>query len=299
MIDLASAGIAANPKGAAEQRVACPQCGKGARDRALGINLEDGRFHCFRCGWKGRAGDSDSRYPPPRVARIDDPAAAERNRERLRQIWKDTLPLNHVNARAVRNYLESRALGEILQAPPVVLRAHRGLGYWDGAKSLGEYPAMVALFHGASGQPVTLHVTYLRMDGCTKASVASPKKIMAVPVRGATKGGAIHLYEPRAGILGIAEGIESALSMHLLQKLPVWSAFCADNLERAHLPKNLRELHIGVDVDSSGKGEQVAQALAKRIRRLSPQTKVYTVTPEVDGTGDLNDELRRRKYGRR
>jgi putative DNA primase/helicase len=199
----------------------------------------------------------------------------------------------------VRTYLESRALGEILTAPPAALRAHRELDYWDGSTNLGRFPAMVALYRSANGQPVTLHVTYLRSDGCAKASVPSPKKILAVPVRGATKGGAIHLYQPKAGILGIAEGIESALSMHLLQKLPVWSSFCADNLERAQLPAGLRELHIGIDIDANGKGEQVAQALAKRVRRFSPRTAVYIVTPEVDGVGDLNDELRRRRYGPR
>jgi putative DNA primase/helicase len=180
-----------------------------------------------------------------------------------------------------------------------VLRAHQGLEYWDGSRNLGRFPAMIALYHGTSGQPVTLHVTYLRGDGCAKAAVPSPKKILPVPIKGATAGGAIHLYEPKAGILGVAEGIESALSMHLLQKLPVWSSYCADNLPRAHLPKNLRELHIGIDVDTSGKGEKVAQSLADRIRKFSPQTIVFIVTPEVDGTGDLNDELRRRAYGRR
>ena len=296
MIDLASAGIIANPRGAAEQRVPCPHCDRGPRDEALGVNVETGAFHCFRCNWKGRVG-GDTGGPVRPAVRFDDPAVAERKREKLRRIWKETLPLNHAEARAVRAYLESRALGEILQTPPAHLRAHRGLQYWDKSTSLGTYPAMVALFHAASGQPVTLHVTYLRSDGCAKAGVPSPKKIMPVAVRGATKGGAIHLYEPRAGILGIAEGIESALSMHLLQKLPVWSTYCADNLGRTHLPAGLRELHIGIDIDANGKGEAVAQALAKRVRKFSARTKTFVVTPEVDGVGDLNDELRRRKYG--
>ena len=153
---------------------------------------------------------------------------------------------------------------------------------------------MVALFHGASGQPVTLHVTYLRLDGCAKAPVPSPKKILGVPVYGATRGGAIHLYEPRDGKLGISEGIESALSLHLLQGLPVWASFCADNLARVHLPRDLRELHIGMDLDANGKGEQVARALANRVRKWSRRTKVWFVKPELEGPGDLNDELRRR-----
>jgi len=293
---LTDMGITVDPHGATEQRVPCPRCAKNRRDDALGVNVETGTFHCFRCGWKGVAG-AESRGAARPIQRIDDPALVERKRERLRKIWHETVPLNHADARAVRTYLESRALSEILNAPPKVLRAHRGLTYWDASKDLGRYPAMIALFHGAGGQPVTLHTTFLRHDGCAKANVPSPKKILAVPKRGATKGGAIHLHEPTAGILGIAEGVESALSLHVLQRLPVWSSYCADNLERAQLPKNLRELHIGVDVDASGKGEQVAKALAKRVRKFI--AKVYIVTPEVDGTGDLNDELRRRHHGRR
>lgn len=292
MIDLAAAGIIANPHGAAEQRVCCPHCDKGPRDRALGVNIEDGRYHCFRCGWKGRAGDSQRL--PPRIARIDDPAVAQRKRERLQKTWRESVPLSHQSARAVRQYLESRALGEILKAPPVVLKAHPALEYWDGARSLGKYPAMVALFAGAAGAPTTLHCTWLRSDGCAKAAVPSPKKILGVPLQGATRGGAIRLYEPRGGVLGVAEGIETALSLHLLCKIPTWAAFCADNIERIRLPERLRELRIAIDIDESGKGRAVAEALTKRVKRWSPRTRVIYMVPELDGPGDLNDELRRR-----
>jgi hypothetical protein len=297
MIDLMLLGISANREGPTEQRTACPNCNMGRKDTALGINMETGVYHCFRCGLKGRAG-LETGVLHTSVVRINDPRIAKRKRENLRKIWSETIPLNHSHAYAARAYLESRGLGKVLQAPPRNLRAHRGLQYWDGFTNLGTFPALVALFHAASGKPVTLHVTYLRSDGGAKAGVPSPKKIMPVPVRGTTRGGAIQLYEPVAGILGLAEGLESALSMFLLQKIPVWSAYCADNLGRVNLPASLRQLHIGIDIDASGKGEQVAQILAKRMGRLSPTTKIFIVTPEVDGTGDLNDELRRRKYGR-
>jgi len=155
---------------------------------------------------------------------------------------------------------------------------------------------MVALFHGVSGHPVTLHVTYLRHDGCTKASVPAPKKIIGVPIRGTTKGGAIRLYAPRNGVLGVAEGVESALSLHLLKDIPVWASFCADNLAHACLPTGLRELHIGVDIDESGKGEQVAQALAARAQQQNRSTLITLWRPEIQGpVGDLNDELRNRQ----
>lgn len=283
-------GIAANPTGRPEQRVPCPHCAKHGHDDTLGVNIESGCFHCFRCGWAGKA-HSVSAQP---AVRIDDPAIIERKRERLRSTWRETIALTHVNASPVRAYLRARGLADIIKAPSAVLRAHRGLEYWNGARSLGCFPAMVALFQGAGGEPVTLHVTYLRSDGCAKAPVLRPKKLLGVPVRGATKGGAIQLYEPRNGKLGIAEGIESALSLHLIEHIPVWASFCADNLERVRLPAKLRELRIAVDIDPSGKGEAVATALAKRVMHWSPRTRVFYVKPELDGPGDLNDELRRR-----
>jgi putative DNA primase/helicase len=153
---------------------------------------------------------------------------------------------------------------------------------------------MLALFAGATGAATTLHCTWLRSDGCAKAAVSSPKKILGVPARGATRGGAIRLYEPRNGVLGVAEGIETALSLYLLCKIPTWAAFCADNVERIRLPERLRELRIAIDIDESGKGRASAETLAKRVRRWSPRTRVIFMVPELDGSGDLNDELLRR-----
>ncbi len=293
MTDLAALG--ANLHGVVEQRLPCPLCGKGQRDRAMGANIASGAFHCFRCGYRGRARGNDTRPSVP-VPMLD-PAVVERKRERLRQTWRETVPLEHQKGHAARLYLQSRALADVLHSPPKVLRAHPALDYWDRSQWLGRFPALVALFHGAAGEPVTLHVTYLRSDGCAKAAVPAPKKILGVPVKGATKGGAIRLYEARGGILGLAEGIESALSLRLIRNIPVWASFCADNLERIRLPEGLRELQIGVDIDASGKGRQVAQALAKRVKRWSPRTRVLYVTPELDGPCDLNDELRHRRTG--
>ena len=293
MNTLAAAGIIVNPNGRSEQRTSCPQCSQRERDDSLGVNVDTGAFHCFRCGWKGRAGGEQT--TPIRVMKIDDPAVAERKRERLRKTWRESISLSHSRAYAVRRYFEARALGEILKSPPKVLRAHPGLEYWDGTTSLGTFPAMLALFAGAAGDPATIHATFLRADGCTKAGVPSPKKILGVPQRGATKGGAVRLFEARGNTLGVAEGIESALSLHLIRKIPVWASFCAGNLERIRLPDGLRELQIGVDLDESGVGEKVAQALAQRVMRWSKRIRVIYIKPELDGPGDLNDELRRRR----
>ncbi len=293
MKDLGDLGIIVNPTGRTEQRVPCPRCSDRERDDVLGVNIESGTYHCFRCGWKGRAGghNTDSRL----ITRIDDPAVAERKRARLRQTWKQTVRLESSAATAIRRYLESRALGEILTNPPTALRAHPALEYWDGAKCLGKFPALVAVFASRLGQPITLHVTYLRSDGFSKAPVPSAKKILGVPVRGATKGGAIQLYPPRGGVLGVAEGIETALSLHLIAKIPTWAAFCADNLARLELPQDVRRLYIGVDKDPTGKGEAVAAELATRMHSARRSVECFLVLPDLEGPADLNDELMRRR----
>ena len=288
--DFAALGILVNPHGPVEQRIPCPRCDHGPTDDALGVNLETGAYHCFRCGWKGRAGATSSISRP--VVRIDDPELIERKKARLREIWRETVPLTDPKAYAVRSYLASRALGEILLRPALALRAHPGLKYYEHG-DIAIYPAMVALFTGASGDAVTIHATYLRHDGGAKAPVSTPKKLLQVPVRGATRGGAIRLYRPDDAALGVAEGIETALSLSILENIPVWAASSADALERIQLPRGLRQLVIGVDLDENGKGQAAAKALAERVAR---RCKVIYVKPALDAPSDLNDELRRRKF---
>lgn len=290
---LAELGILVRPNGPAEQRVGCPRCDRGARDDALGINIETGVYHCFRCGWSGRAGASETRSAAPTL-RLDDPHRAERVRERLRAVWEASVPLEDGQARPVRAYLTARGLKAILEAPPACLRAHPALAYFDTTtrRELATWPAMLALFFDRRGEPCTVHATYLRHDGSGKAPVGSPKKILGIAARGATRGGAIRLNAPAAGRLGVAEGIESALSLHLIRGIPVWSSYCAGNLEALSLPAGLLELEIGVDVDADGKGERSARRLASRALGEQPSLRVRLIMPDGEGPRDLNDELR-------
>jgi putative DNA primase/helicase len=284
--ELSDLGIPIRSDGRPEQRVPCPQCAKGGRDDALGVNVETGVFHCFRCGWKGRAGGELENQRP--VHRIDDPNIAERKRARLRRIWAESVDLADVAAQPVRQYLSARGLGDVLERPPTTLRAHPRLPYHDGAELVGTFPAMLGLFTDPAGGAVTIHATYLRGDGTTKAAVPAPKKLLPVPVRGATRGGAIRLH-PTSDVLGVAEGIETALSLHLLQSVPVWAAYCADALERVRLPAEVRTVYIAADTDD--RGERAARSLAERVKRWRRSVSVLIVRTDA---GDLNDEIRRR-----
>jgi hypothetical protein len=287
-------GIAIRPDGPVEQRLACPKCERGPRDDALGVNVESGAFHCFRCGWSGRASSGETRTAS--ITRLDDPARAERVRQRLRQVWRASVALGHKATRPVQRYLEHRGLAAVVGLPMPALRAHPALAYYDGAahREVGRFPALLALLTDRAGRICTVHATYLRADGHAKAPVGNPKKILGTPIRGATRGGSIRLFAPSDGRLGVAEGIESALSLALIRRIPTWASYCADNLERICLPPGLRELEIGVDVDDSGAGERAARALAARVLRLQPSARVQLIFPDGTGPRDLNDELRLR-----
>ncbi len=284
----------ANLSGEVEQRIPCPICDRGAADRALGVNIQTGAFHCFRCHWKGRTRDvAENSAGPRRVDRIDAASEEPRKRARLERIWRESVPLCSPKAHAVRRYLAARGLSKVLDQPPTTLRAHAALPYFDSTALIGSFPAMIAELTGVSGQPATLHVTYLRGDGTAKAAVPQARKLLPVPVRGSTKGSAIRLYGPKAGVLGVAEGIESALSLGLLRGIPVWAAYCADNLGRVALPDGLREVLIGVDVDTSGVGERVARMLSSRLRSSPSPPRVRLLIPDGEGPRDCNDALRR------
>lgn len=290
MSTFADLGIDVRHNGRDKQRRPCPRCAKGKGDDALVVNIQRGTWRCWRCKWSGSLHDDSTQRPEPLAP--EDPRAVERRRERLRRTWEGTVDLSDSAAHAVRRYLEGRALGPILNNPPSCLRAHPGLDYFVEGRRDGFFPAMVAMFSGADAKPVTLHVTYLALGGTGKAPVVSPKKLLPLVVPGGTRGGAIRLHEPINGVLGVCEGIESALSLHLLEKLPVWSAFCADNLAAVRLPAGLERLFIGVDIDANGKGQQVAHALARRATEWQPDIDVRLVIPDGEARSrDLNDEL--------
>jgi putative DNA primase/helicase len=279
----------------AERRERCPKCNRGDRDRAFSRNTMTGLFFCHRCGYCGGEGTTWRRRAPT-VTQLGDPQHAARTTERYRRLLEETRPISDARgAYPVRRYLESRGLSQILKeatAPDV--RAHPSLAYWDGTQELGRFPAMVVPLRSLQGELVTLHVTYLRGDGGAKADVPEPKKIRPVPTKGATRGCALRLYEPRGGALGVAEGIETALSLRLLHGIPTWAASCADNLKIIELPIDLSQLYIAVDCDHSG--ESAVAALARRLLLRNPGLEIFLVRPE-GRVGDLNDELRRKVLG--
>lgn len=175
----------------------------------------------------------------------------------------------------VERYLASRGVW-LPDAP--VLRFHPWCPRKDGA-----LPAMVALMtEPITGQPCGIHRTFLAPDGSGKARVNKPKMMLG-------KAGVIRLGEPVGEGLGLAEGIETALSV--MQRIgwgPVWAAGSSVGIDHFPvLPGHC--LTIFADNDAGGIGLKAAQRCAARWIAAGNEALIH-LPPEGE---DWNDAIRR------
>lgn len=292
----------------------CPLC--GGRDRFSFFRKEEqGRWFCRGCGW----GDGidlvrkfthrtfpetlrwlasylgvphEERRPPAVRCLEEDPEARRRARlARLSEDWDRAVPLADLpDSAPVRRYLAARGLGRCDPSP--MLRAEADAPCWDASgegrpKLAGRFPTMLARVTDAAGGLITLHRTYLTPEG-GKAPVAAVKKLAP----GAVEGGLVRLFPPTA-ILCLAEGIETALSVHEMTGLPAWSAISLTGFRRFEtVPECVEVVRICGDNDRSYAGAAGAYELAARLKRSRPELEVSVHIPAEAGT-DWNDVLMR------
>jgi putative DNA primase/helicase len=94
---------------------------------------------------------------------------------------------------------------------------------------------------------------------------------------------------PHGKVLGIAEGIETAMSAAVLFGIPVWAALTAGFLETWYPPADVECVYIFGDNDSSYTGQAAAYTLARRLV-LTEKKEVNVEIPEQTNT-DWNDVL--------
>jgi Toprim domain-containing protein len=170
--------------------------------------------------------DSGSRVKPSAKAR---PSAKDASRE-IDVILSPTVPIAGTVA---EHYLKSRSLADPAASDLVF---HAGLAHRESRTS---HPSMVAIVRNQSGERIAIHRTWLSADGNGKANVETPRMML-----GPMAGGAVRLAEIGSdNVLGVAEGIETALSvMAACPNLPVWATLSAAGLERVVLPRRCRAL---------------------------------------------------------
>lgn len=226
----------------------------------------------------------DASYEPPPVP-VPPPDDTERRADRASELWNEAHPIKPGDP--VHTYLKNR--GITLPEYPSDLRCHPHLDYWtqdDNGKPvrIGSYPAMIAVVRSPQGRPVALHRTYLAPDGSGKATVAAPKKILKVH---GLEGSAVRLFETINGKIGLAEGIETAISAYLLTGIPCWSCLSAGGIERAVLPVEINRVVLFGDRDIAG----MRAVLRAQERFVMEGRQAEIRLPEKTGT-DWNDILK-------
>ncbi|MGZ5029044.1 MAG: toprim domain-containing protein [Methylobacter sp.] len=183
-------------------------------------------------------------------------------------------------------YFASRGITKL---PETDCHFHPGLDYWEDGQNMGKFPAIVSKFRTLTGETSTFHITYLNHDG-TKLDVSAPKKIL--PTIRPLSGSAIRLF-PATDVLCIAEGIESALSVHILTGLPVWAAGNAGNMAAMDIPDSVKKIYIYADEDENYCGQQAAYTLANRLQVKGDRQFVIVVRlfdrDEFNDNGDQYD----------
>jgi putative DNA primase/helicase len=273
-----------------DKQCPCPLCGGTDRFQFIGKLSGDGMWRCRHCQPEPRpaidlavkfVGKSFKEVATMidvivggRVAKpVTEPV--KNNSAYPNKVWKRGVVVRPGDV--VDRYLRHRGVGRDIY--PSCLRASAMDWYRDDDTGFVEqWPAMFALVRNAAGKAVAVHRTFLAMDGMGKAAVKVPRK-MAGPMG---KSPTIRLA-PAASTMGIAEGIETALSASLLFKIPVWSVVCTHGIETFEPPSECEQLVIFADNDAHGRGEQAAETLAARL-----QMRVHIRLPHLK---DWNDVL--------
>jgi predicted P-loop ATPase len=213
-----------------------------------------------------------------RHARLDRPAparpaaAAPDHSHEIARILASCVPLAGTVAAV---YLQARGLHD--PASPDLL-FNPDLADFDTRRG---WPGMVARVRDGAGEPTGgIHRTFLLDGGSGKAPVG--KKML-----GPIAGGSVRLSPmPADGHLGIAEGIETALSAQAIFDVPTWAALSADGLRRWEWPANIKQTIVFADAGDAG--IQAAAALAERLNIAGiPNRVVHPLHGD-----DFNDDLR-------
>lgn len=267
----------------------CPAC--GGRDRFRFDDKEGrGTFFCSHCGagdgfdllrllngWDFKEAASQVKAVVGAIpARASKPAPNATDKlETCRRIWRESLAI--VVGDPVHAYLLHRTG---IENVPACIRFHPDLPYRHDDGTLTCHPAMITKVADTDGNGSAIHRTYLTNDG-HKANVPTVKKV----VGSLPPSSAVRLL-PADSTLGIAEGIETALSASVMFGIPVWAAVSAGGIEKWTPPFGIERVTVFGDNDLNGTGQAASWSLAKRL--MASGVAVDVRIPEMPGH-DWND----------
>ncbi|WP_240339343.1 toprim domain-containing protein [Novosphingobium sp. BW1] len=199
-------------------------------------------------------------------------------RRRAQDLWDEALPIAGTLAQA---YLRRRAI----PLTPSDLRYHPHTPLGRGKLAVFR-PAMLAAIH-EHDRLIAMQRTFLDAQEPRRArDLANPRRSLAQPGRGAV------LLAPSTEVLGLAEGVESALSAMILLGLPVWATLGSERFPHVAVPETVTRLILLPDNDRAG---HIGAAKASEVHAL-PSRTIETIWPPI-GFNDWNDVLRTGRKG--
>ena len=233
-------------------------------------------------------------------ARRDLPRAVKRERPKskpkpdrgpplsmLKKLWAEACPYRGTSAGPMRQYLAARGLAvRSADAALPHVRFHPKLLYVDGKKRT-YWPGMLACIIDQEGHLRGLHRTYLNPWSDNKAPVRAPKKVLRA--KGAELvGSAIRLYRP-GRVLGLTEGIETAIAVQVATGMPAWATTSGALLQSAWVPSFTEGVVIWADKDRAGR--DAANTAAERLRADGRKVEIR-YPQDLPLKADWNDVLR-------
>lgn len=229
------------------------------------------------------------------------PRLDEKNLRRwLNKIWQEALPLDHKDAFPARAYFDNRQIKKAALASGD-LKFHPEINYTDYQRRfLGKFAAVLSLVRNNRGCPVAIFRTYLSDEGF-KLNLGEPNVAKkSTPAIDRYPGRQVRLFAPSEGVLGVAEGLETALAVYQAKQFPVWPMLSSTNLQQFVPPDGVHTVLNFVDKDRSQAGEKSAAILRKKLKAKG--TRVVDLLPpapilEADKGVDWADQLIRDPSG--
>ena len=123
---------------------------------------------------------------------------------------------------------------------------------------------MLAEVRDRSGKLITLHRTFLTEEG-KKAPMENCKRLMKLPKGNSISGSAIGFGNTDESIVGVAEGIETALSIVEATGYPCFAAISANGVVSFQPPTGAKVVLILADKDASETGQKAAEKARERL----------------------------------
>lgn len=208
----------------------------------------------------------------------------------LRNNKAQAKPISNTHA---ENYLRARGIKTDISTM-FDLGFHPNLAYKESDETNWQhFPGMLAMVRDVNGKPVTMHRTFLDQKQPKKADVTRSKMIFA-PIAD-VRGCAIQLDQPSnvgmgEKVIGIAEGIENALSVREATGTPMWVGISDRLMEVVKFPKDVTFVLIWADIEPSGAGLAAAKRLKARLEKEGRNAEIFVPDcPEGVNKIDWND----------